>query len=69
MLYPQGSKTNSSMSEPGSRSAMPLLTVVCSLTQSWLPCRTARPAKNTGNQQHERQHLVRQSPWIYFALA
>ena len=32
------------------------------LTQSWLPCRTARPAKNTGNQQHERQHLVRQAP-------
>ena len=29
MLYPQGSKTNSSMSEPGSSSVMPLLTVVC----------------------------------------
>jgi hypothetical protein len=28
MLYPHGSKTNSSMSEPCSRSAMPLLTVV-----------------------------------------
>ena len=44
MLYPHGSNTNSSMSAPCSRSAMPLLTVVCCADtnpaplQNWAAC-------------------------------
>ena len=62
MLYPQGSKTNSSMSEPGRRSEMPLLTVVCCADTKPAPLQNCAACKNTGDQQNQRQHLVRQAP-------
>lgn len=59
MLYPQGSKTNSSMSELGSRSEMPLLTVVCCADTKSAPLQNCAACIDTRGHQYQYQRLFR----------